>query len=124
MQELDLAIQTSPLAFLSPTAFRKVHTNLPLVEIALARNEGKHTSPGALMADTGKFTGRSPKDRYIVHDFTIICAPEFEANPETDGTKNPNFAILNLSERIILIGGTGYAGEIKNIHEIGLHKLG
>src|SRR5690606_38308506 len=47
------------------------------------------------------------------HDFTIICAPEFEANPEDDGTKNPNFAIINLTERIILIGGTGYAGEIK-----------
>jgi phosphoenolpyruvate carboxykinase (ATP) len=47
------------------------------------------------------------------HDFTIICAPGFEANPETDGTKNPNFAILNLSKRMILIGGTGYAGEMK-----------
>ncbi|HAS59944.1 MAG TPA: phosphoenolpyruvate carboxykinase (ATP), partial [Algoriphagus sp.] len=153
---------------------------------------------GALMADTGKFTGRSPKDRYVVkdaqtedavwwgdinipfdeekfdrllekmkaflsdkdlfvrdafagadpqhrlnirvintwawhnlfchnmflrptqeeledfeHDFTIICAPGFQADPETDGTKNPNFAILNMSKRMILIGGTGYAGEMK-----------
>ena len=60
MQELDLNPQTSPLAFLSSTAFRKVHTNLPpaeLVEIALARNEGKLTSTGALMPDTGEFTG-------------------------------------------------------------------
>ncbi|MDR7128226.1 phosphoenolpyruvate carboxykinase (ATP) [Algoriphagus sp. 4150] len=201
MQELDLATQTSPLAFLSTTTNRKVHVNLPpaeLVEIALARKEGKLTSTGALMADTGAFTGRSPKDRYIVlddktkesvwwsdinipfdvekfsllmgkmkafladkelfvrdayagadesyrlklkvintkawhnlfcynmflrpseselenfeHDFTIICAPEFEADPKTDGTKSPNFAIINLTERIILIGGTGYAGEMK-----------
>ncbi|RAI93911.1 phosphoenolpyruvate carboxykinase (ATP) [Algoriphagus yeomjeoni] len=201
MQELDLANQTSPLAFLQSTTERKVHSNLPpaeLVEFALVRKEGNLTSTGALMADTGKFTGRSPKDRYIVlddktkdtiwwgdinipfdsvkfnlllekmkafladkelfvrdayagadenhrlklkvvntkawhnlfcynmflrpseselkdfeHDFTIICAPEFEADPETDGTKNPNFAIINLTERIILIGGTGYAGEMK-----------
>ncbi|MEB2779240.1 phosphoenolpyruvate carboxykinase (ATP) [Algoriphagus sp. C2-6-M1] len=201
MQPLDLAGQTSHLAFLSPTAFRKVHFNLPpaeLVEIALARKEGKLTSTGALMSDTGKFTGRSPKDRFIVlddktkdsvwwgdinipfdsekfnlllekmkafladqelfvrdayagadadhriklkvintkawhnlfcynmflrpsetelvdfqEDFTIICAPEFEANPVSDGTKNPNFVIINLTDQIILIGGTGYAGEIK-----------
>ncbi len=201
MQDLDLATQTSPLAFLSPNTSRKVHYNLSpaeLVEIALSQKEGKLTSTGALMADTGSFTGRSPKDRYIVlddktkdsvwwgdinipfdpekfnallekmkaflvdkelfvrdayagadenhrlklkvintkawhnlfcynmflrpseaelvdfeHDFTIICAPEFKANPDTDGTKNPNFAIINLTERIILIGGTGYAGEMK-----------
>lgn len=201
MQELDLVPQTSPLAFLQSTAERKVHVNLPpaeLVEFALKRKEGNLTSTGALMSDTGKFTGRSPKDRYIVkdartqdsvwwgeinipfdsqkfkklqakmesfladkelfirdayagadenhrlklkvvntkawhnlfchnmflrpsnddladfkQDFTIICAPEFEANPETDGTKNPNFVIINLTEQIILIGGTGYAGEMK-----------
>lgn len=169
-----------------------------LIEHSLARNEGQLTATGALMADTGKFTGRSPKDRFIVqdkktkdtvwwgdinipfdpdqfdrlfqkmkthlqdkdlfvrdvhagadpqnqlnirvattwawhnlfchtmflrpsptelkdfrHDFTVICAPDFQADPDTDGTRNPNFAILNLSQRIILIGGTGYAGEIK-----------
>src|SRR5690606_9701400 len=46
-------------------------------------------------------------------DFTIICTPEFQADPATDGTENPNFVILNLSRRMILIGGTAYAGEIK-----------
>ncbi|MBB6328159.1 phosphoenolpyruvate carboxykinase (ATP) [Algoriphagus iocasae] len=178
-----------------------VYLNLPpasLVEQSLERSEGFLTSTGALMADTGKFTGRSPQDRFIVldyktresvwwgdinipfdsdkfdlleqkmmyflsekdlfvrdafagadenhrlklrvyntlawhnlfchnmflrpgkeelenfvPDFKIICAPDFEANPETDGTKNPNFAILNLSKRTILIGGTAYAGEMK-----------
>lgn len=201
MQEQVLETQIDPLSFLDLKTSGKVHYNLPpaaLVEHALARKEGFLTSTGALMADTGKFTGRSPKDRYIVldektkdavwwgdinipfdsdkfdallekmkvflqdrdlfirdayagadpnhrlnlkvvntwawhnlfcnnmflrpsnqelenfeHDFTIICAPGFEANPETDGTKNPNFAILNLSKRMILIGGTGYAGEMK-----------
>lgn len=201
MQDLALDLQTSPLDFLDLKTSGKIHYNLTpaeLVEHALARKEGFLTSTGALMADTGKFTGRSPKDRYIVkdaktehtvwwgdinipfdeakfdsllekmrsyleekdlyvrdafagadpnyrlnirvintwawhnlfcnnmflrptseelknfeHDFTIICAPGFEADPAIDGTKNPNFAILNLTKRMILIGGTGYAGEMK-----------
>lgn len=201
MQDLALDIQTSPLSYLDLETSGKIHFNLPpaeLVEHALARKEGSLTSTGALMANTGKFTGRSPKDRYIVkdektsdavwwgdinipfdgekfdqllekmkaflqdkdlfvrdafagadpehrlnirvintlawhnlfchnmflrpeqeelsqfiQDFTIICAPDFKADPVTDGTKNSNFAILNLSKRMILIGGTGYAGEMK-----------
>lgn len=169
-----------------------------LIEQALLNGEGVLTSTRALACDTGKFTGRSPKDRFIVHDdntaesvswgevnipfdatkfdalhqkmldfltdkkvyvryayaganpayrldlcvvntwawhnlfcynmflrpavneldhfepnFTIICVPEFRANPETDGTANENFAIINLTKHIILIGGTGYAGEMK-----------
>jgi len=46
-------------------------------------------------------------------DWNIICAPGFKANPETDGTRSPNFAILNFTRKIVLIGGTGYTGEIK-----------
>ncbi|AGA79195.1 phosphoenolpyruvate carboxykinase (ATP) [Echinicola vietnamensis] len=169
-----------------------------LIEHALAQKEGWLTDTGALMADTGKFTGRSPKDRYIVSDYktkntiwwgtinipfmeahfdgllnkmtaylknriifardmyagadsryrlnvrvyntlawhnlfchnmflrpeegetidletayTIICIPEFEADPTVDGTRGKNFTIINLTRKIILIGGTGYAGEIK-----------
>lgn len=201
MQDLALEPQTSPLDFLDLKKAGKVHYNLSpaeLIEHSLIRKEGSLTSTGALMADTGKFTGRSPKDRFIVkdsktagsvwwgdvnipfdeekfdrlldkmkaflsdkelfvrdafagadpdyrlnirvintlawhnlfcynmflrpnarelenfkQDFTIICAPDFEADPETDGTRNPNFAIINLSKRMILIGGTGYAGEMK-----------
>ena len=45
--------------------------------------------------------------------FTIICAPEFQADPAVDGTRQPNFAIISLTKKIILIGGTGYAGEMK-----------
>jgi phosphoenolpyruvate carboxykinase (ATP) len=35
------------------------------------------------------------------------------ADPELDGTRQHNFAILNFTKKIILIGGTGYTGEIK-----------
>ena len=169
-----------------------------LTEEAIKNGEGHLTDSGALMCDTGKFTGCSPQDRFIVEDdktkktvwwgninkpiseanfdqihqkmikfledkkvyvrdayagadktyrlrlrvintlawhnqfcynmflrperykletfepnFTIICVPEFEADPDKDGTRQGNFAIINLTKRIILIGGTAYAGEMK-----------
>lgn len=178
-----------------------VHLNLTaaeLVEHALCNGEGSLTDTGALMCDTGQFTGRSPKDRFVVKDantadsvwwgdiniafdpakfdqlhekmlayladknlyvreayaganpdyqlklrvvnelawhnlfchnmflrpeagadtswtpdFSIICAPGFEADPAVDGTRQKNFAILNFTKKMILIGGTGYAGEMK-----------
>jgi len=173
--------------------------NLSVAELTdeiLKNKEGVLTDDGALMLDTGKFTGRSPKDRFIVYDdhtkncvhwsdinlkiddekfnnllkrvilnlktkkvysrncyacahpdyrlnikvyntkawqnlfcynmflrpekgvqfeedFTIICDPDFKALPEIDGTSNENFAIINLTKKILLIGGTEYSGEIK-----------
>ncbi|WP_431357458.1 phosphoenolpyruvate carboxykinase (ATP) [Hymenobacter lucidus] len=201
---MDTAATTSSRNRLQPLGFTQtgeVHLNLPpaaLVEHALRRGEGTLTDNGALMADTGKFTGRSPKDRFVVKDantadsvwwgdinipfdadkfdqlqekmvqyladkelyvreayvganpdyqlklrvvnelawhnlfcynmflrpaegadttwtpdFTIICAPGFEADPAVDGTRQANFAILNFTKKMILIGGTGYAGEMK-----------
>jgi phosphoenolpyruvate carboxykinase (ATP) len=194
----DLHNRLQPLG-LNETA--TVHLNLTpaaLVEHALRNGEGHLTDTGALMADTGKFTGRSPKDRFVVKDentensvwwgdinipfapekfdqlhqkmvayladkelyvreayaganpdyqlklrvvneqawhnlfcynmflrpeegadtswtpdFSIICAPGFEADPAVDGTRQPNFAIINFTKKMILIGGTGYAGEMK-----------
>ena len=47
-------------------------------------------------------------------DYTVICAPEFKADPERDGTRSEAFIMVHLGKREILIGGTGYAGEIKN----------
>jgi phosphoenolpyruvate carboxykinase (ATP) len=168
-----------------------------LVDAALKRSEGVLADTGALAIDTGEFTGRSPKDRFIVEDditrksvwwgkvnikfdvdkfdalfkkvtayladrdifvrdssacanekyhidirvitetayqnlfvhhlflrpevadsssvpeWTIIAAPGFKADPETDGTRQHNFSIINFGKKIILIGGTGYTGEIK-----------
>ena len=46
-------------------------------------------------------------------EWTVVNAPGFMANPEVDGTRQHNFAILDFTRKIALIGGTGYTGEIK-----------
>src|SRR5690606_12316298 len=46
-------------------------------------------------------------------EWTVINAPSFKADPKVDGTRQANFAILNFTRKIVLIGGTGYTGEIK-----------
>ena len=45
-------------------------TTAPLVEHAVRRGEGELTKDGALLVDTGKFTGRSVKDKFVVRDAT------------------------------------------------------
>jgi len=45
--------------------------------------------------------------------FTVLNAASLEADPATDGTRSGTFILLNLAERMVLIGGTSYAGEIK-----------
>ncbi|MCL4151274.1 UNVERIFIED_CONTAM: hypothetical protein GTU68_023787 [Idotea baltica] len=46
-------------------------------------------------------------------EWTILCAPGFQADPAIDGTRQHNFAILNFTRKAIIIGGTAYTGEIK-----------
>jgi phosphoenolpyruvate carboxykinase (ATP) len=46
-------------------------------------------------------------------DWHIIQAPGFKADPKVDGTRQHNFAIVSFTHRTILIGGTGYTGEMK-----------
>lgn len=46
-------------------------------------------------------------------EWHLVCAPEFMADPEVDGTRQHNFAIINFSRKMVIIGGTGYTGEIK-----------
>ena len=48
-----------------------------------------------------------------VAEWTVVCVPSFMADPEIDGTRQGNFAILNFTKKVALIGGTGYTGEIK-----------
>ncbi len=46
-------------------------------------------------------------------EYLILHAPSCSAHPETDGTASQVFIILNLDQKEIIIGGTGYAGELK-----------
>ena len=181
--------------------FGKIERNLPiatLIEIAIQRNEGLLSNSGALAVKTGKFTGRSPDDKFIVDDdithelvdwgkvnhpiatekfdnifermkqhvsgkdlflfdgfvgaepenrlpirvftdsvwhsifasqifirptsedlnhhkpeFTLFFVSDFAALPEIDGTKSGTFIIINFSRKMVLVGHTSYAGEIK-----------
>ncbi len=179
-----------------------VHWNLitaPLVELALARGEGILAKDGPLVVKTGKHTGRSANDKFIVQDagtadtvwwgktnkpmapdhfaalkadflsalgakdtlfaqdlfggsqpshrvnvrvitefawhslfirtllvrpsadelaafapeFTIIDLPSFRADPARHGSRSETVIAVNFTEKLILIGGTRYAGEMK-----------
>lgn len=180
---------------------RNIWWNLPparLIERTLLAGEGRLTSTGAIAIETGRFTGRSPQDRFIVRDdltqdqvwwgeinqpidpeqsavlhadlmryldgkglyvrdafvgsdktyrkgvrvmtekawsnlfafnmflrptkeevasfapdWHVVCAPGFKADPARHGTRQSNFAILDFTHKRVLIGGTGYTGEIK-----------
>ncbi len=48
-----------------------------------------------------------------IPEFTVINAPTCQANPETDGTTSGTFILMDFAQRLILIGGTSYAGETK-----------
>ena len=59
---------------------------------------------------------REFEDR-VLEDFspelTVLHCPDFQAIPEVDGTRSEAFILLNFGERLVIIGGTSYAGEIK-----------
>ncbi len=76
-----------------------------LIRHCLRRKEGVLNDTGALMIRTGSFTGRSPKDRYLVKDLSL--------DPATCGTRGPNAVAISFRHKLILVAGTGYTGEIK-----------
>ncbi|HIR81970.1 MAG TPA: phosphoenolpyruvate carboxykinase (ATP), partial [Candidatus Limiplasma merdipullorum] len=189
------------LSYLGITATKEIYRNLPvaiLTEKALARGEGTLSNTGALVVKTGKYTGRSANDKFIVDtpavhdeiawgkvnrpidkatydaiyskvvaylqnreifvfdgfagadkkymqrfriinelasqnlfihqllrrpteedlvdfkpDYTIIAAPGFKCIPEIDGTRSEAAILVNYEEKMVVICGTQYAGEIK-----------
>ncbi len=59
-----------------------------------------------IVPPAGAQTGFTP-------EFTVVDAALFEAEPQRDGTNSSTFVLVNFERRMILIGGTRYAGEIK-----------
>jgi phosphoenolpyruvate carboxykinase (ATP) len=61
------------------------------------------------------FIGEPDADRLARHvpQFTVVAVPSFQADPARHGTSSGVFIALNFDERLVLIGGTAYAGEIK-----------
>src|SRR5579863_7069997 len=53
------------------------------------------------------------RDPGFVPEFTVVDAALFQADPQRDGTRTSTFILVNFARRMILIGGTKYAGEIK-----------
>ncbi len=49
----------------------------------------------------------------FVPGFTVLHAPGLQADPARDGTNSPTFIAIDFTQRLVLIGGTEYAGEIK-----------
>jgi phosphoenolpyruvate carboxykinase (ATP) len=46
-------------------------------------------------------------------EFTVVNIPSFKADPATDGTRAETFILMDFAQRLVLIGGTSYAGETK-----------
>jgi len=49
----------------------------------------------------------------FIPDFTVVHCPNFNSDPDEDDTRSGTFVALHLSKKLVLIGGTAYAGEIK-----------
>jgi phosphoenolpyruvate carboxykinase (ATP) len=53
------------------------------------------------------------RDPNFAPEFTVVDAALFSADPQRDSTRSTTFVMVNFAKRIVLIGGTRYAGEIK-----------
>lgn len=112
-----------------------VHENLAppaLVEHALINGEGRLAANGALTVDTGRFTGRSPKDKYIVRrpesEAGIWWGPNAPMEPETAGRLRALIAdSLNGQDLYVFDGSAGadprYALPVRVITPIAWHAL-
>ena len=56
--------------------------------------------------DAARLAGHAPQ-------FTVIDAPSFKADPARHGSRTETFVFVHFGRRLVLIGGTNYAGEIK-----------
>ena len=113
-----------------------VGCNLPvckLVEIALARGEGILSATGALSCKTGKYTGRSPQDRFIVDEPSVhsrIAWGKFNkplAEKSFEGLYQKALAYLGTIEYFIFDGFAGadekYRLPVRVINEFAWHNI-
>jgi phosphoenolpyruvate carboxykinase (ATP) len=60
---------------------------------------------------------QQPRERDVIKnfvpDFTVMHCPNFHADPDEDKTRSGTFVALHLGRKLVLVGGTAYAGEIK-----------
>jgi phosphoenolpyruvate carboxykinase (ATP) len=56
---------------------------------------------------------RRTKEEAFKPEFTVINIPSFKADPEKDGLNSETFILVDFSQKLVLIGGTSYAGETK-----------
>ena len=73
-----------------------------------------HCAWAAVFANT-LFIQPSNSDQFTSHqpEFTVIHAPKLLLDPKTDGVRSEVAVILNFAKKIVLVVGSGYAGEIK-----------
>jgi phosphoenolpyruvate carboxykinase (ATP) len=67
------------------------------------------TATGATIEAAGDAAG----ERDFAPEFTIVDAAGFHAEPARDGTRSETFVLVHFGRRLVLIGGTSFAGEIK-----------
>lgn len=104
-----------------------------LVEKVLSRNEGELTATGAIKAETGKYTGRSPKDKYIVEEASVKDKIDWSSNqPISEETFNKlyNKVTEYLKEKDEIFVFKGFAGAdqssrlpIQVVNEYAWHNL-
>ncbi|MGM8211933.1 phosphoenolpyruvate carboxykinase (ATP) [Virgibacillus sp. W0430] len=115
----------------------RIYENLSvplLVENILSHREGELTVTGAIQATTGKYTGRSPKDRFIVRDDVsegnVDWGAVNQAIDEESFDKLYNKVIMHLQEKDEIYVFKGFAGADENyrlpvqvINEYAWHNL-
>src|SRR5262245_4059726 len=88
------------------------------VQDCLAGADPRYQAPIRIITETSWHSLFSqnlfiPSDQELTPEFTVIDVPSFQADPGLDGTHSGVFILVNLARKLILIGGTSYAGEIK-----------
>ncbi|MDA3897247.1 MAG: phosphoenolpyruvate carboxykinase (ATP) [Desulfobacteraceae bacterium] len=102
-----------------------MHNKEAYVQDCLVGSEEEHQMPIRIVTETAwhSLFVRSmffqvddlKKLEEFAPEFTIIHIPGFHAIPELDGTHSTSFVIINLTQKLVLVGGSSYAGELRQV---------